>query len=38
MVILDAEIGKLQDAVIFSSTEPEGQAEGDIWNQELASG
>ena len=39
MVIIDTEIGKLQDKlgtqVVFSSTQPTGQIEGEIWNEEL---
>jgi hypothetical protein len=35
MVILDSEIAKLQDRVIFSPTQPVGQITGDTWNEEL---
>jgi hypothetical protein len=35
MVIIDGEIGKLIDRVIFSPTQPAVQLEGDIWNEEL---
>jgi len=35
MVIIDKEIAKLQDSVIFSPTQPVEQEIGDIWNEEL---
>jgi hypothetical protein len=35
MGIIDEEIGKLQDRVIFSATQPTGQRAGDVWNQQL---
>ena len=35
MIIIDAEIAKLQDRVIFSPTQPSEQETGGIWNEEL---
>jgi hypothetical protein len=35
MVVIDREIGKLQDKVIFSAVQPGNQEDGDVWNEEL---
>ena len=35
MIIIDDEIAKLQDRVIFSPSQPAGQPRGGVWNEIL---
>lgn len=35
MQIIDAEIGKIHNGVIFSPTQPTTQLQGDVWNEIL---
>ena len=35
MMIIDGEIGSIKQSVVYSSAEPTGQKEGNVWNKIL---